>query len=98
MEAVRGRQSVGVVAQVVLAELAGVVAEIAQKPRDAGVPAAGKTGCPELRRDHTRAQRMHSCEEGIASRRAALLGVVVGELRAFLADAIDVGVSPTIRP
>src|SRR6476661_10077182 len=34
VEAVGGRQRVGVVAQVVLAELAGVVAEVAQEPRD----------------------------------------------------------------
>src|SRR5215470_18091935 len=33
---------------------------------------------------------MHSGEEGIAPRRAALLGIVVGELRAFLPDAVDV--------
>src|SRR5262245_27312897 len=33
---------------------------------------------------------MHSCEEGIAPRRAALLGIVVGELRALLPYAVDV--------
>src|SRR5262245_5861257 len=33
---------------------------------------------------------MHSGEEGIAPRRAALLGIVVGKLRAFLPDAVDV--------
>ena len=48
VEPVRRRQRVGVIAQVVLAELAGVVAEIAQEPgerRRAGL--AGRTGCPE---------------------------------------------------
>ena len=33
---------------------------------------------------------MHAGEEGIASGRAALLGVVVGEQRAFVADLVDV--------
>ena len=33
----------------------------------------------------------HAGEEGIAAGRAALLGVVVHEHRAFVADAIDVG-------
>ena len=33
----------------------------------------------------------HAGEEGVAPGRAALLGVVVHELRAFIADAIDVG-------
>ena len=92
LEAVRGRQRVGVVAQMVLAELAGVVAEIEQElgeRRRAG-PQIGRAA-GELRRDHAGAQRMHAGEEGIAPRRAALLGVVVGELRAFLPDAVDVG-------
>jgi hypothetical protein len=33
---------------------------------------------------------MHSCEKGIAPGRATLLGIVVGELRAFPPDAVDV--------
>ena len=91
VEAVRGRQRVGVVAQVVLAELAGVVAEIAQEPgerRRAG-PQVGRAA-GQLRRDHAGAQRMHAGEEGVAPRGAALLGVVVHEHRALLADAVDV--------
>ena len=47
LEAVRRRQRIGVIAEVVLAELAGVVAEIVQEPcerRRAGL--AGRTGCP----------------------------------------------------
>src|SRR4029077_15674996 len=75
----------------VLAELAGVVAEIAQEPCERRCAGAQVGWAPrELRRDHAGAQRMHSCEERIASRRAALLGVVVGELRAFLPNAVDV--------
>ena len=91
MKAVRGRQRIGVVAQMVLAELAGVVAEVAQEPGDrrgAG-PQIGRAA-RELRRDHAGAQRMHAGEEGVAAGRAALLGVVVGKLRAFLADLVDV--------
>ena len=91
LEAVRGRQRVGVVAEMVLAELAGVVAEIEQELGDrrrAG-PQIGRAA-GQLRRDHAGAQRMHAGEEGVAARRAALLGVVVHEHRAFVADAIDV--------
>ena len=91
LEAVRGRQRVGMVAEVVLAELAGIVAEIEQElgeRRGAGPQIRRAAG--ELRRDHAGAQRMHAGEEGVAARRAALLGVVVGEQRAFLADLVDV--------
>ena len=92
LEAVRGRQRVGVVAEMVLAELAGVVAEIVQEPgerRRAG-PQVGRAA-GKLRRDHAGAQRMHAGEEGVAPGRAALLGVVGHEHRAFVADAVDVG-------
>ena len=95
VEAVRCRQCVGVVAEMVLAELAGVVAEIAQEPgerRRAG-PQIGRAA-RQLRRDHARAQRMHAGEEGVAPRSAALLGVVMHEPRAFLPDPIDVGGFP----
>ena len=79
----------------VLAELAGVVAEIEQElgeRRGAG-PQIGRAA-RQLRRDHAGAQRMHAGEEGVAPGRAALLGVVVHEDRAFIADAIDVGRFP----
>ena len=92
LEAVRGRQRIGVVAQMVLAELAGVVAEIEQelgKRRRAGPQIGWAAG--KLRQDHAGAQRMHAGEEGVAPGRAALLGVVGHEDRAFVADAIDVG-------
>ena len=75
LEAVRRRQRRGVVAQVVLAELAGVVAEIEQElgeRRRAG-PQIGRAA-GQLRRDHAGAQRMHAGEEGIAPGGAALLG------------------------
>ena len=92
LEAVRRRQRLGVVAQMVLAELAGVVAEIEQElgeRRGAG-PQIGRAA-RQLRRDHAGAQRIHAGEEGIAPGGAALHGDVVHEDRAFLADAVDVG-------
>ena len=92
LEAVRRRQRVGVVAQMVLAELAGVVAEIEQElgeRRRAG-PQVGRAA-GQLRRDHAGAQRMHAGEEGVAPGRAALLGVVVMNIAPSLADAVDVG-------
>ena len=92
LEAVRGRQRVGVVAQVVLAELAGVVAEIEQElgeRRGAG-PQVGRAA-RQLRRDHAGAQRIHAGEEGIAPGGAALHGEVVHELGTLTPDAVDVG-------
>ena len=86
-----GRQCIGVVAQMVLAELAGVVAEIEQElgdRRGAGPQIRWTAG--ELRRDHAGAQRVHAGEEGVTTRRAALLGVVLGKHRPFLADLVDV--------
>ena len=88
----RRRQCIGVVAQMVLAELAGIVAEIEQElgeRRGAGLQV--RRAARQLRRDHAGAQRMHAGEEGIASGRAALLGVVVGEDRALIPDLVDVG-------
>ena len=73
LEAVRGRQGRGVVAQVVLAELAGVVAEIEQElgqRRGAGSQIGRAAG--QLRRDHAGAQRIHAGKEGVAPGGAAL--------------------------
>ena len=95
LEAVRGRQRLGVVAQVVLAELAGGVAEIEQElgeRRGAG-PQIGRAA-GQLRRDHARAQRIHAGEEGIAPGGAALHGDIVHEDRALVPDAVDVGRFP----
>jgi hypothetical protein len=99
LETVRRRQGIGVVAEMVLAELAGGVAEIAQEPceRRRSGPQIG-WAARELRRYHARAQRIHAGEEGIASRRAALLGIVSHEDRAFIADAVDVGCFPNHPP
>src|SRR5437660_2144429 len=91
LEAVGGRKGCGVVAQVVLAELARVVAEIAQEFRErrrAGPQV--RRAARQLRRDHARAQGMHAGEESVPPGGAALLGVVVREERALLADTVDV--------
>ena len=91
LEAVRGRQRLDVVAEMVLAELAGIVALIEQKLGDrrrAG-PQPGRAA-GQLRRNHAGAQRMHAGEESIAPGGAALLGVVSHEDRAVIADAIDI--------
>ena len=88
----RGWQGIGVIAQMVLAELAGIVAEIDQElseRRGAG-PQIGRAA-RQLRRDHAGPQRIHASEEGIAPGGAALLGVVVDEFRALIADAVNVG-------
>ncbi len=92
LEAVRGGQGIRVIAQVVLAELAGVVAEVQQELGQARSPgfqigrAAG-----QLRRDQARAQRIHACDEGIAAGRAALHGDVVHEDRALAPDTVNIG-------
>ena len=92
LEAVRRRQGVGVVAQVVLAELAGGVAEVQQELGDARSPRlqVGRAA-RQLRRDHAGAQRIHAGDEGIAPGGAALHGDVVHEDRAFIRDPVDVG-------
>ena len=92
LEAVRRRQRIGMVAEVVLAELAGGVAEVVEEFRDrrcAGTQIGGTAR--QLRRDHAGAHGRHAGEERVAPGRTALLGVVGHEHRTFLADAIDVG-------
>ena len=86
-----GRQCVGMVAEMVLAEPTGVVAKVEQElgeRRRAG-PQIGRAA-GQLRRDHAGAQRVHAGEEGIAPGGAALLGVVVHKPRAVLTDFVDV--------
>src|SRR5262245_39666260 len=80
------------IAEMVLAELAGGVAKIDQKLgecRGAGPQVGWAAG--ELRWDHARAQRIHASEKCVTSGRATLHRHIVNELRPFLTDAIDVG-------
>ena len=71
LEPVRGRQRVGVIAKMVLAELAGVVAEIEQELPIVGVGSQVGRAAGQLRRDHAGAQRIYAGEEGIPAGRAA---------------------------
>src|SRR5208337_3441218 len=84
LEAVRRRQGRWMVAQMVLAKLAGGVAEVQEELGDARSPglqigrAAG-----QLRRDQAGAQRIHAGDEGITPRGATLHAEVVHENRTF---------------
>jgi hypothetical protein len=84
-----------VIAQVVLAKLTGGIAQIVQElceGRRAGLQVRRAAG--QLRRDHARAQRMHSGEEGVAPGGAALLGVVVHHDATFVCDPVNVRCFP----
>src|SRR5215470_13369247 len=75
----------------ILAELAGRVAEVAQEycqSRRARLQVG--RAARKLRRDHARAHRIHAGEEGIAARGATLHGHVVHEDRTLIADTIDI--------
>ena len=91
VEAVRGRQELVAVAEVVLAELAGDVAERLQHVGDGRVfglqPEVG-AGQPDL--GEAGADRRLAGDERRAAGRAALLPVPVGEVAALLGDAVDV--------
>ena len=92
VEAVVGRQHLVAVAEVVLAELAGGVAERAQQAGDGRIldlHALGRAGQADL--GQAGADRRLAGDEGGAPGGAALLAVPVGEERAFLGDAVDVG-------
>ena len=92
VEAVHRRQVLVAVAEVVLAELAGGVAEVLQELRDRrvlGLEAERGAGHADL--GEAGADRRLAGDEGGAAGGAALLAVEVGEHRAFLGDAVDVG-------
>ena len=94
IEAVHRRQELVAVAEMVLAELAGGVAERLQRLGDGDVlrlqaergARQADFGVPVRRPDWP------VMKDG-AARRAALLGVVVGEHQAFAGDAVDVRAS-----
>ena len=95
LEAVGRGQSRSVIAQMVLAKLAGSVAEIEKEfgdSRGSGPQVGG--AARKLRRDQTGTQRIHAGEEGVAPGGAALHGEIVHELGALMADAVDVGRFP----
>ena len=91
VEAVHRRQEFVLVAQMVLAELAGGVAQRLQQFRDGRVfrPKAD-IGARHPDLGQAGADRVLPGDERGAAGGAALLAVVVGEGRAFVADAVDV--------
>src|ERR1041384_3637433 len=79
------------VAEMVLTKLAGRVTEAVQELGDSGGPRRrGGRAARQLRRDHARAQRIHSREEGVAPGGATLLSVIGHEFRAFFRNPVDV--------
>ncbi len=92
VEAVVGRQVLVLVAQVVLAELAGRVAVGLQQAGDGRVlfPHA-ELGARQADLGEAGAEHALARDERRAARGAGLLAVIVGEDHAFLGDAVDVG-------
>src|SRR5262249_13633802 len=92
VEAVRRRQVLIPVTQMVLAELAGGIAIGFQNIGNARVerPKA-ELGAWQAHLSQAGADRRLPGDEGGAARRAALLAIPVGEDRTLLADAIDIG-------
>ena len=91
VEAVDGRQELVEIAEVVLAELAGGVSHGLQHRRDGHClrrNADGRTGLADS--GHAGADRQLAGDELRPPRRAARLGVVVGEQRAFGGELVDV--------
>ena len=92
VEAVHGRQELILVAQMVLAELAGGVAVRLEQFGDGRVfLLQADVGAGHADLGQAGADRVLAGDEGGAAGGAALLGVVVGEGDAFVADAVDVG-------
>src|SRR6478672_5798836 len=79
------------VAEMVLAKLAGRVTKVVQELGESGRPGSqvGRAA-RELRGNHARAQRIHAREEGVASGGATLLSVIGHEFRAFFRNPVDV--------
>ena len=92
VEAVYGGQELVAVAQVVLAELPGRIAERLEQFRNRRVfLLQAERGARQADLGQAGAQAGLAGDEGGPTGRAALLGIVVGEHHAFLRDAVDVG-------
>ena len=92
VKAVHRRQMLIAVTEMVLAELAGAVAERLQQRRDGGVLGAKAQWSP--RQPHLAqagAEHALAADEGGAAGGAALLGVVVNEAATLLSNPVDVG-------
>ena len=91
VEAMHRWQKFIFVAEVVLAELAGGVAHAFQRGGDGNCLRGQADGCTGLAdRGHAGADRQFAGNEVGATRRAARLGVVVGEQHAFGGDLVEV--------
>jgi hypothetical protein len=91
IESMHGRQELVPVAEMVLAELAGGIAEWLEHFGNGGVfwlKSDGSAGHSDF--GQAGAERVLAADEGRTSSGAALLAVVVGEGDAFLGDAVDV--------
>ena len=91
VEAVHRRQELVVIAQVVLAELAGGVAHRLERGGDGhGLRRQAGGGAGLADGGHAGADRQLAGDEVRAARRAARLGVVVGEQHALGGDLVEV--------
>src|SRR5262249_61216642 len=91
----RGRQRGGMIAKVVLAELAGVVAEVELELGERrGSGSQVGPAARNLRTTMPVRTGYYTGEEGITAGGAALHGHVVHEDGAFLPDVVDVGGFP----
>ena len=91
VEAVHRRQKLVLVAEVVLAELAGGVAHSLERGGNRHRLRRDADGCAGLAdRGHAGADRQFAGDEVGAARRAARLGVVVGEQHAFGGELVEI--------
>src|ERR1700722_11488434 len=91
VEAVHGRQRLVAIADMVLAELPCRIAEVLEQATDRGIELAhahGGAGKADLGEAGSNA--VLAGQEGCATRRTRLLAVIMLELDALAADAIDV--------
>ena len=92
VKAVVGRQHLVQVAQMILAVLRGHVALVLQQPGDGRVLYGYAFLCPrQADLEQAGTQWTLAGDERRASRRTGLLAIPVGEQRAFLRDAVNVG-------
>src|SRR5262249_43326323 len=83
------------VTEVVLAELACVVAQIVHDLGDCRCTRSQIGGASwKLRRDHACSQRIHACDKSISPGRAALHGVVCREHSTLVRESVDIGCFP----
>ncbi len=91
VEPVHRRQELVQIAEMVLAELPGLVALFLQRGGDrAGFSRDADLGAGLANRGHAGADRQFAGDEIGPARRAACLGVIVGKQHAFLGELVEV--------